>query len=152
MEEIYERHVDTVYRVCFLYFKGRIADVEDAVQTTFLKTLRKTKKFQNIDHEKAWLIVTASNVCKDMISSLWKKRVILNDKLLDNQTTTIDIDHTIESIMALPDKFKTSIYLFYYEGYSCKEIASMLGKNETSIWSYLHKGRKMLREMLGEEE
>ena len=152
IEEIYKRHVDTVYRVCFLYLKGNIPDIEDAIQTTFLKTLKKTRRFQNTEHEKAWLIVTASNVCKDMLTSAWRMRIKLNNDLIDRQEAPFAIDDTIESVMALPNKFKTSIYMFYYEGYSCKQIASMLGKKETSIWSYLHKGRKMLAQMLEEEE
>lgn len=152
MEEIYERHVDTVYRVCFLYFKENIADVEDAIQTTFLKTLKKTTSFQNTEHEKAWLIVTASNVCKDMLSSAWKKRVVMNNDLIDQQEASFSNDYTLENIMSLPNEYKTSIYMFYYEGYSCKQIALTLGKKETSIWSYLHKGRKMLAKMLEEEE
>lgn len=152
IEDLYERHVNTVYRVCFMYLKGNIPDIEDAIQTTFLKTLKKTRCFESVEHEKAWLIVTASNVCKDMLTSSWKVRIKLNNDLIDRQETPLVIDHTLESVMALPNKFKTSIYMFYYEGYSCQQIASLLGKKETSVWSYLHKGRKMLAKMLEEEE
>lgn len=151
IEEIYKRHADTVYRVCFLFLKGNAADIEDAIQTTFLKVLKDTTRFQSIEHEKAWLIVTASNICKDMLSSAWKKRVDINNEMIQRQASPFVIDETLESVMALPDKYKTSIYMFYYEGYSGKEIAKQLGKKETSIWSYLHKGRNLLKIMLKEE-
>lgn len=54
--ESYERNVDTVYRVCLMYLKNS-ADVDDAVQNTFLKLIRSGKVFSNEEHEKAWLIV-----------------------------------------------------------------------------------------------
>ena len=58
--EIYNRHVDTVYRVCFSFMKDA-ADTEDMVQEAFLKLISCKKKFTSKELEKAWLIVTASN-------------------------------------------------------------------------------------------
>ena len=56
--EIYNRHVNSIYRICFTYMKNK-ADTEDAVQNTFVKLLKYSGEFQNEEHEKAWLIVTA---------------------------------------------------------------------------------------------
>ena len=54
-------------------------------------------------------------------------------------------------VLSLPQKYKTAIYLYYYEGYSSVEIAKMLGKNESTVRSYLYTGRKLLKiEMEGE--
>ena len=39
IEEIYNRHVDTVYRVCFSFMKNE-ADTEDIVQETFLQYMQ----------------------------------------------------------------------------------------------------------------
>ena len=63
---IYNRHVDTVYRVCFSYMKNK-SETEDMVQETFLRLITSKKTFDNERHEKAWLIVTASNLCKDSL-------------------------------------------------------------------------------------
>ncbi|MCQ1528322.1 sigma factor-like helix-turn-helix DNA-binding protein [Lutispora saccharofermentans] len=38
----------------------------------------------------------------------------------------------MEAICGLPDKYKTVIYLFYFEGYSCVEISKMVGKPSRS--------------------
>ena len=62
--EVYSRQVDTVYRVCYSFMKNR-PETEDMVQETFLRLISSGKQFENERHEKAWLIVTASNVCKD---------------------------------------------------------------------------------------
>ncbi|MBO5987690.1 MAG: RNA polymerase sigma factor, partial [Lachnospiraceae bacterium] len=55
--EIYERHMKTVYRVCFAYMKNA-AETEDAVQETFFRLIRKDPRFESAEHEKAWLIRT----------------------------------------------------------------------------------------------
>ena len=147
---IYERNVDTVYRVCFLFFRGNRADMEDAVQTTFLRLAQGTKPFRDAEHEKAWLIVTAGNLCRDMLSSGWRRRVQMDEQLVDQAAAPFAIDETLQSVMALPDRYKTAIYLFYYEGYSASEIAGYMGKTVASVWGYLHAGRNLLKTMLEE--
>jgi len=72
IEDIYNRHVDTVYRVCFMFMKNK-QETEDAVQTTFLKLMNSNIAFKDEAHEKAWLIVTASNVCKKQLKALVQK-------------------------------------------------------------------------------
>lgn len=151
LSEIYERQVDMIYRVCFMYFNGNDSDIEDAIQTTFLKLLKASTQFENTEHEKAWLIVTTSNVCRNMLSSTWKKRVELDSEKLERQSISAKIDKTLEYVMELPDKYKAAVYMFYYEGYSCKEIAKSMGKTENSVWGYLNKGRKLLKAMIKED-
>ena len=145
---IYERNVDTVYRVCFLFFRGNRADVEDAVQTTFLRLTQQTKPFCDTEHEKAWLIVTAGNICRDMLGSGWRKRVVMDEQQIEQSAVPFETDETLQSVMELPDQYKTAIYLFYYEGYSAKEIAGFMGKTVASVWGYLHSGRTLLKTML----
>jgi len=148
---IYSRNADTVYRVCMMFFKGRRADAEDAVQTAFLKLMDSDATFKNPEHEKAWLIVTASNICRDMLRSPWRKKVELDDSHLAAEPAHYDGDDVLKSVMSLPDNCKTAVYMYYYEGFSCGEIAQAMGKTTASVWGYLHKGRAMLREALKED-
>ena len=148
---IYSRNVDTVYRVCMMFFNGKKDDAEDAVQTAFLKLMDSGVSFKNSEHEKAWLIVTASNVCRDMLRSSWRKKVELDDSHLAAAPALYDGDDILTSVMSLPDNCKTAVYMYYYEGFSCGEIARAMGKTTASVWGYLHKGRAMLRDALKEE-
>ena len=50
----------------------------------------------------------------------------------------------LELVMKLPDKFKISIHLYYYEGYQTDEIAHMLSLNPSTLRSRLKKGREIL--------
>ena len=64
LAQIYNRHVTTVYNVCFMYMKNP-HDTEDMVQNTFIRLMRDPTRFESEEHEKAWLIRTAINLCKD---------------------------------------------------------------------------------------
>ncbi|MDR3208000.1 MAG: RNA polymerase sigma factor [Oscillospiraceae bacterium] len=146
--EIYERHVKTVYRVCFPYMKSA-ADTEDAVQNTFLNLMRSAPAFENEEHEKAWLIRTAANLCKDSLRNRWRKHEDLADYQHLQSRENLDVDETLGAVMALPDKYKSVVYLHYYEGYTCVEIAKILGKPQSTVRVHLFEARNILRERLG---
>lgn len=146
--QIYEQYVDMVYRICFLYFRNQ-TDTEDAVQNVFFKLLMSTSKFTDENHRKAWLIVTASNECKNHVKHWWKKKVLFRDFDVVSMQTK---DETLEFLLSLPDKYKTVLYCYYYEGYHTNEIAHILHMKESTVRSYLHRGRNYLRELLEEGE
>jgi RNA polymerase sigma-70 factor (ECF subfamily) len=135
-----------------MYMKNQ-ADTEDMVQNTFLRLMRDKTIFQSEEHEKAWLIRTATNLCKDHFKHWWSKTVGIEhvaDTAVDQKYT---IDSNLEKVLALPPKYKTPMYLYYYEGYSTVEIARILKRNKSTVRSWLHKGRNLLRmEMEGELE
>ncbi|MDR1564826.1 MAG: sigma-70 family RNA polymerase sigma factor [Oscillospiraceae bacterium] len=149
--EIYERNIATVYRVCFMYFKHHTQDLEDAVSETFLKLLLHKKQFNGEEHQRAWLIVTASNICKNMLTSYWKRKVDVEEEPVI-ASLPIETDETLQCILALPEKLKISVYMYYYEGYSADEIGRAIGKSTNSVWGYLHKGRGLLKQILLEAE
>lgn len=54
-------------------------------------------------------------------------------------------------MLALPEKYKTCVYLHYYEGYKTAEIAAMTGTPASTVRSHLSEARALLRSMLGKE-
>ena len=145
LAEIYRRNLDTVYRVCWLYMKNQ-SDTEDAVSDTFVRLMRSDMSFENEEHEKSWLIVTARNICKDVLKSPKYKNEPLDENMLTGETIT---DETLIVVKELPEKYRTALYLHYYEGYSCGEIAQMLGTIKSTVISRLARGRKILKKMIG---
>ena len=146
--EIYDRHVDTVYRICFSFMKNT-ADTEDMVQETFLRLLSAGKKFQSVEHEKAWLIVTASNLCKDALKKWWRMNENIEDHAEELQAPPFRIDGTLEAILELPEDYKTVVYMYYYEGYSTREISSAMGCPPATVRSRLARARQQLKSKLG---
>lgn len=142
--EIYNRHVDTVYRICFSFMKNA-ADTEDMVQETFLKLISCKKKFISKEHEKAWLIITASNTCKDELRRFKRKFQYIRDCLKPENSVSAGEEGILELIMALPPKYKEVVYLHYYEGYQASEIAGMLHCPASTVRSQLSRARKLLK-------
>lgn len=148
--ETYNRHVDMVYRVCYSFMKNQ-TDTEDMVQETFLRLLSNQKKFADERHEKAWLIVTASNLCKDTLKKWWRTNENIED-YPDLPQKTNGSSAVMEAILSLSDDYKTVVYMYYYEGYSTAEIAQFLGCPDATVRSRLARARKQLQAMLGGAE
>ncbi|GMK41215.1 hypothetical protein PCCS19_42710 [Paenibacillus sp. CCS19] len=150
MNEVYQRNVDRVYRICFMYLKNR-TDAEDAVQSVFLKLFKSDIGFRDFEHEKAWLIVTARNHCKDQLKSWWRTRQV-DLAVLPEGIWHDDREGSgavLEKLLSLPAKYRIILYLYYYEDYSVRELSSMLGRKESTIQTQLAKGRALMRISLG---
>lgn len=149
--EIYLRHVDTVYRVCYSFMKN-VPETEDMVQETFLRLLSTGKHFENERHEKAWLIVTASNACKDSLKRWWRTNERIEDHPELNARAVCEGNPVLDAILKLPREQKTVVYMYYYEGYSTREIASYMRCSEATARSRLSRARKALKSSLGGEQ
>lgn len=150
VEDIYLRQRMTVYRVCFAYLKNP-ADTEDAVQETFFRLIRKAPAFASEEHEKAWLIRTAVNVCKDELKRRYRTHESLDDHPELQAEDGYRGSDVFGAVTELPDKYKAVIYLYYYEGYDSTEIARLLRKPKSTVRNHLHEARELLKKRLGED-
>ena len=149
VKDSYEQHSQSIFRIAFTYLKNR-PDAEDAVQETFLRLIRARPAFSSEEHEKAWLIRTASNVCRDML----KSKARLHDTLDDHpELTEPALDKAdgalLAAVAALPERYRSAVYLHYYEGYSVDELAGMLRRSPNTIKTWLSRGRERLKTELG---
>lgn len=149
IEQVFKRHVQTVYRVCYS-FLGSAADAEDATQATFMRLIDHPRSFESVEHEKAWLIVCASNLCKDILKSAGRTRVTeMPEREPADPRQKDPLDTTLDAVLRLPDKYKDVVYLHYYEGYKTGEIAEMLGEKPSTVRNRLRDARELLRQALG---
>jgi len=125
-------------------------DTDDAVSDTFVKMITASPIFENEEHEKAWLIRTATNICKNNLKH-WRRKLENLEDYTDSLTSKsgFEIDETLDIVCRLPEKYKTPVYLYYYEGYTSIQIAKMLQKPQSTIRYYLHEARKILKKELG---
>ncbi len=135
-------HQNRIYRTA-LSILGNVAEAEDIVQETFLRLYQYTGNFESVEHEKAWLIRVAVNLCKNkMRSSWWKNRTELLDIY---PAKTEEEQELINEVMKLDYKYRTVIHLYYYEGYSTSEIARITGQKEGTVRSLMTRARKQLK-------
>lgn len=145
-----ERYQDMVFRIALNYLRN-IPDAEDMVQEVFLKLYTVKQPFQSDEHAKYWLIRVTGNLCKNILRSPWRKRQIS----LESLTAAIDFAEPEQSdlfltVMALPEKYRTVLYLYYYEDCSVKEIAHALGLKESAVTTRLSRARRALKNELME--
>lgn len=143
-----EDYGDTVFRVAYSYLKNR-ADAEDVMQETLLKLYLEPKPFDSPEHRRNWLLRVAVNESKKLLRTAWRRRgVPLEER---DETAVFDTpaqSELFERVMALPPKYRTAIYLYYYEDCPVKEIAAAMGANPSTVQTWLLRARGTLRQEL----
>ena len=141
---------DTVYRVALHHFASP-PDAEDAVQEVFLRLYTREETFESQEHLRRWLIRVTVNYCRDVLKSPWRRRRVPMDALPDRPVfDTPEQGELYQAVMALPEKYRIVLYLFYYEELSTKEIAESLGVRQTAVTTRLSRGREQLKKRLKE--
>lgn len=149
MARIYDKYKDTVYRTAFAYCRNR-ADAEDIMQEVFLKYFTAGTKRPDENSEKAWLLRVTANQCKDLFKSArWRCTVPLEEAAFVCETP--QEDSVYHAVMALPADYRLAVHLYYYEGYSIREIGRIMRKTENAAAAVLSRARKRLKQILGEE-
>ena len=124
-----------------------LTEAEDIVQTVFLRLLRACPQFKSEAHERAWLLRTSINLCKDYQKSAARRACVP----LDEQTVSVFPKETIEvldAIGSLPLDDRYVVYLYYYERMTIAEIARILNEKEGTVSSRLSRARKKLKPLL----
>ncbi|MCL1903823.1 MAG: RNA polymerase sigma factor [Oscillospiraceae bacterium] len=137
---------ETVFQVALGYVKN-IHDADDIAQNVFLKLCNHKKAFISPEAEKAWLIRVAINEAKDLLGSAWKRNQSSFDESFGVPFSVNDEDLSVyEYVKKLKPKYRTVIYLHYFEGYSTKEIAVILKMTQSAVTTQLSRARNQLKE------
>ncbi|MGN0482572.1 MAG: RNA polymerase sigma factor [Lachnospiraceae bacterium] len=142
---VVEQFSDMIFRIAYqnLFQKH---DAEDVVQDVFLKLLKCKKIFQDEEHLKSWLIRVTINQCLDYKrSKFYQTTVSLEDFDVPYEPQERCL---LEELSQLPADERNILYLYYYEGYTIKEIAKILGKLQNTVNSKLTRSRKKLRKIM----
>nr|WP_317380188.1 sigma-70 family RNA polymerase sigma factor [uncultured Faecalimonas sp.] len=147
VRRVIDLYADTVKRLCMIYLKNE-ADTEDIFQTVFLKYFESKTKFENEAHEKAWIIRVTINCCKDLLKNFFRSKTVSLEEYIRQQPGEVFSEkdsEVLEAVLALPEKYRNVIYLYYYEEYSAQEISDILKKNVNTIYTWLTRSKKKLK-------
>ena len=143
--QIFRDCKDDVYRLAVCYTHSR-EEAEDVCQTVFLKLLE--QKRIEPGKEKQWLLRVTANECKNLLRSHWWKHTSpLEDSL---GVESPEGDRTLQLLLSLEPKYRVVLHMHYYEGFSTKEIASLLRITQSAVTTRLSRGRKLLKELMEE--
>lgn len=144
------------------------SDAQDLVQETFVKAFSAFKQFEQGTNLKAWLYRILTNT---FINTYRKKQREPYQGTIDDledwqlggaESTTASssrsaeaeaIDHLPDSavkdaLQAIPEDFRLAVYFADVEGFSYQEIAEIMKTPIGTVMSRLHRGRRMLRDLL----
>ncbi|MBR6040138.1 MAG: RNA polymerase sigma factor [Clostridia bacterium] len=149
LDVLFETYGDMIYRLALVRTKNA-ADAEDVVQEVFLRCLKNNPVFQSAEHQKAWLIKVTLNCSKTLLGSAFRRHSVPEDAMGELSSEDETPDSTVyDAVLKLPEKYRTAIHLYYYEDYSVREIASAMRATESTVKSWLHRARGLLKETLG---
>lgn len=156
LEYYFQKYYSLIFRVAFTQVKSH-ADAEDIMQEVFVKVLRYQPVFESDDHEKAWMIRTTLNLCRDFHKNKWNQATMGMENIREEEKTYMKIpyleqDDTLWAVLSLEEKYSQPLYLFYYEDYAVKEIAEVLSVPENTVKTNLRRGREALKAVLVKEK
>ena len=149
-QRLVDTYSDLILRLSYTYL-GSTADAQDICQDIFLKLLQNPQTFDSPEHERAWIIRAAVNLCKDHLKSHWHRTTVALEAAEAVPAPQPEEGSLLAAVNLLPPQYRAVIYLHYYEGYAAKEIAALLGKTPAAVASLLHRGRLRLKTLLESE-
>lgn len=145
-----ERYQDMVYRVA-LHALGSPQDADDAVQEVFLRLYTASRPLEGEEHLRRWLLRVTVNYCRDVLRSPWRRRRVPLDRLPAEPVFRAPEQQALyQTVLALPERYRMVLVLFYYEELTVKEIAALLGVEVSTVTTRLSRARAKLKQQLGE--
>lgn len=150
VEMLVKRYHQNLFAVAFNVCKNR-EDAEEVVQDAFIQYHLKRLDFQSEEHIRAWLIRVTINKAKNAARTFWRRhRTSLEETMAALTFDDQESEQLFEAVMALPQKYRIVVHLFYYEDYSVHEMAELLRLSESNVKTRLSRARAMLRDTLKE--
>lgn len=144
---LYRRRIGMVYQLCLMLLKNA-PDAEDASQTVFRKVLERKEPFRDLEHEKAWLIVTARNECRNQLKHWWRTQRAGEEELETIPWQRQSDGELWQQLLSLPERERTALYLHYYQGYTTEETAELMGAKPATLRTWLFRARGKLKQRL----
>ena len=145
-----KQYMDMVFRIAYGYLKNS-SDAEDVTQEVLLRLYRTETEFASEEHRKRWLIRVTVNCCKSLFRAPWRQQENLDDYAETLGFEREDYTALFTAVMGLERKYRVPLLLYYFEGYSVKEIGELLRLPENTVSTRLRRARAKLKDMLTEE-
>jgi RNA polymerase sigma-70 factor (ECF subfamily) len=149
-------HLKEIYRAAARLL-GDSARAEDVVQETYLQAWKSFDHFEPGTNCRAWLFKIMVNTIHHHRRKWFNLRLVKESEDVLEQAVAaapvpgrITEDAVLRALGGLPEDYRAAVLLADVEGFSYKEIAGVLNVPIGTVMSRLSRGRKLLREQLGD--
>ncbi|HRP55304.1 sigma-70 family RNA polymerase sigma factor [Agriterribacter sp.] len=153
-QELYYRYSPKMLSVCYRYAKSR-EDAEDMLQEGFIKIFGQLKQFQNRGALEGWIRKIIVHTCinnlkknkkfAESVDIIYASGVHIRE---ESVPSIVQAKQVVECIRMLPIGYRTVLNLYAVEGYSHREIATMLDIEESTSRSQYTRAKAMLEDIL----
>lgn len=152
-EQLYRRHCDRIYALCWRMCGGDASVADDMLQEAFVRAWNKLEMFRGESKFSTWLHRLTVNVIlsdkRIRVKRLLREQEMsegIEHGLVGLQDVTAGLRQDLEmAIAALPERARSVLVLYDIEGYQHAEIAEMTGMAIGSSKAQLHRARKLVR-------
>lgn len=148
---VVEASMDIMYRLSYGILKN-LTDVEDAVAQSLLKAWEKQEHLRKEEYLRNWMISIVINTSKDMLSRRGREMPFDQEEFAASLIQEGPQEISLWSqLWELKEAYRTVLVLYYYKGYSVREIAGMLHVPEGTVKSRLARAREELGKIIEED-
>jgi RNA polymerase sigma-70 factor (ECF subfamily) len=136
-----------IFAIC-MGMLGNSHDAEDIAQQALLKGLASIRQLRSDTQFGAWLIRIAKNLCIDFIRKRKPRQNTLVERFEVRQSGTEGYSELRAALAELPQDYRLTLVLYYFDGRSTKSIAETLGMSTGAVQARLSRARKKLHKLL----
>lgn len=151
LQQLLKQEKDKLYRMAYTYVKNE-EDALEVFQQTVLKAIESIHQLKEPIYFSTWLTRICINSAITMLKK--KKKLVMMDavveRLVDNELSE-DLAQRLDvadALSKLPEKYKTTLLLRFYQDFSVKQIAHILDCPEGTVKSNIHRGLSILKQNL----
>lgn len=153
-EQLYRQYSSTLYGLCLKYSRNK-TEAEDNLHDSFMTIFEKIGQFRAQGSFEGWL----KRITVNTVLQKYRKEQHLNivsentEEVIevDSVYTNISLETLLQYIQELPNKYRMTFNLYVLDGYSHKEISSLVGTSTGTSKSNLARARNILKEKIETE-
>ena len=154
-----EKHGRRLYGLCRTLCTNP-SDADDLYQETWLKACSKIDQYDKVSEFEPWITRICVNTYRDQLRKKARSLIFdgfksqeVKDAVMENVSAIENQDYSDihDAVRRLPEKLRTTVILYYFQGLNIGETAKALRIPSGTVKSRLSKAKKMLKEMMSDE-
>lgn len=150
-EQLYRQYSNILFGICLKYSRNK-TEAEDSLHDSFMTIFEKIGQYKSKGSFEGWIKrISINTVLQKYRKEEYLKVVSDNveeEVEIESGYTDIGLQTLLKYIQELPNKYRMTFNLYVLDGYSHKEISSMLGTSPGTSKSNLARARMILKEKI----